>query len=101
MGTQRKYIYVTSIWPGLKHSIVELEAVLYTQDREIFIESSELARIAGWHSEIRNHSPFMNPGWLSRSIDTWEENSNWVLYDTREEAELAAIAYLNQMVDYD
>lgn len=101
MSKQKKYIFTVDIWQQPGTSIVELEPVLYSGDTDIFIESLELARIAAWHTELRNHSPFMNPGWLSRAVDTWEEQSNWVVYDSAKDAELGAFVYLNQLVDND
>jgi hypothetical protein len=100
----KKYTFTLSIYSEFRENtprILEVYPVLIGMNDVVFIEPLEFERIANWHNELCNHSPMMCQSWISEVIDRWEEYSNWQLYDTKEEASLAALAMLNQEVELD
>lgn len=85
-----KYIFILS--PMNSVSIVELFPVTYGRFVKNvptyfeFITQEQFNKVIAFHQNINNHCPMLRQCWLSTGIDLWEDMSDFVIYDTKEEA---------------
>jgi hypothetical protein len=90
-----KYIFTFSIFhKDEEPSIIEVGPVANcVSEFPIYTSNEDFARIIRFHSDTENHCPMLSQGWISRAIDTWEEYSDWILYDTKQTAVDAATKF--------
>lgn len=58
-----------------------------------FISQEDFNEIIKFHSTVKYHCPILKQSWLASSIDLWEDSSDFVIYNTRDEAIAAAKKY--------
>lgn len=96
-----KYIFIIS--PVDNTYIVKIKPIAFTGfDKDgnprvfDFISQEKFQDVIGFHQATDNHCPFLRQGWLSSEIDLWEDNSDFVIYDTEEQAKEAAKKFKNK-----
>ena len=90
-----KYVFTFCIFHDDEEpSIIEIGPVANCgSEFPIYTSNEDFKRIILFHSDTENHCPMLSQGWISRAIDTWEEYSDWILYDTIHGALDAAIKF--------
>ena len=95
----KKYIFILGI--NDKIDIVELSWVMCsgfdykTGEATVFefIDQERFNKVIQFHQDTENHCPFLSQSWLSRKIDLWESSSDFIIYDTEEEAKKAGALF--------
>lgn len=96
----KKFIFC--IGPSETVCIIEIGPIMYTAfDWETgkttgfeFVTQEKFKEIIAFHDNTDNHCPMLKQGWIGLAIDIWEDMSDFIIYDTKEEAEKAASSYL-------
>ena len=91
----KKYIFIVSP-PGDIVRIVEIGPISYSGFNEDgqptvfeFISQEKFQDVILFHQATENHCPMLQQCWLSQYIDLWEDTSDFIIYDTEEEAKKA------------
>jgi len=94
MKEPKKYIFIVSPMDNIH--IIEISPISYggfNQDGQPtvfeFISQEKFQDVILFHQATDNHCPILKQCWLSQYIDLWEDASDFIIYDTEEEAKKA------------
>lgn len=62
-----------------------------------FMPQEDFNDVISFHSAVKYHCPILQQSWLASGIDLWEDTSDFIIYNTRDEAIAAAKKYKEKL----